>query len=269
MMSDPAMGYTLALKPGAVWADGPMLRPDLLGGLAPDALRARLGDAFDIQGQPGEVLSVRGLGAIHGLGAHMAHGTLIIHGHAGDDLGAAMSGGTIHVHGDAGDCIGGPCLGVYDRHLPDEVKQHRASRGLSRQGMTGGRIVVHGDAGDYAGLRMRRGMIAIAGHAGHSPGYRMIAGSVVVGQGDLHQPGLEMQRGTIVSLSPEAGIHTAGRFRTDSTLEASAAAVIGLMLNELRKLDITIAPELFEGRWRLASGDVMQSGKGEIWQCVQ
>lgn len=261
-------GYTLTLKPGATWTDAPMLRPDVLGMLSREEIEAKLGDAFDVQGECGDTLSLRGLGALHGFGAHMKHGTLIIHGHAGDDLGAAMTGGTIHVHGDAGDRVGGPCMGLYDEHVDDETKQRRAKKNQLRQGMTGGCIVVHGDAGHAAGLRMRRGMIAIAGHAGQSPGYRMIAGSIVIGQGDLNEPGLEMQRGTIISLSAEASMHTHGRFAADGVFEAPSLAVIGLMLRELRRLDITITPELFESRWRLASGDVTQNGRGEIWQCV-
>ncbi|MEX0777282.1 MAG: hypothetical protein WD042_16380 [Phycisphaeraceae bacterium] len=175
-------GYTLTYRSDCVaCADGSHLRPDTLGQMPPDELRRAVGDAFDITGEPGDRLTLRGLPPLPRLGARMAGGELIVQGDAGDDLGASMAGGIIRVAGSVGHRVGGLDVGR-DR------------------GMTGGEIVIDSDAGDYAGFMMRRGLIAIAGKAGASPGYRMLAGTLVIGQGPLDHPGLEMRRGSILSM---------------------------------------------------------------------
>lgn len=243
-------GYTLTLKPGAHGSDASVLLPEKIGSLPIDEVRALLGDCFNVEGTPGDTLTIHGLPALDGIGARMTRGTLIVHGQVGDDLGASMSGGVIHVLGRAGNRVGGPA----------------SSSNPKRQGMTGGCIVIHGDAGDYAGLRMRRGIIAITGQAGVSPGYRMIAGTLAIGSGDLNHPGLEMQRGTIISLQRDARINTAVTFASDGVFNAPAMAIIGLMLSHLHKLGMAITSEMKQGRWRFSSGDRLELGKGEIWQ---
>jgi formylmethanofuran dehydrogenase subunit C len=221
----------------------------MLGTLSPEAIHAQLGDAFDIEGQPGDTLTLRGLAPLPGLGAGMTRGRLVIQGDAGDDLGAAMTGGEIHVRGNAGDRAGGPSP-------------------QGRVGMNRGVIVIHGNAGDDAGLRMRRGLLAVAGNVGRSPGYRMIAGTIVAGRGPLDYPGLEMQRGTIISLDPQASIQTGPSFAADNIFEASSMAVLGLMLRQLRTLGMDITDAMERGRWRLSSGDRFELGKGELWQWI-
>lgn len=261
-------GYTLRLREGKRCPGPAMLRPDVLGVLSAEQIRERLGDAFEITGTQGSTLTLRNIPALSGLGAHMASGTLIIQGNAGDDVGASMTGGVIRVQGNAGDHIGGPALEQYENvqknTLPSTLPNNKG--GDARRGMNGGTIIVQQNAGNYAGLRMRRGLIVIQGHAASCPGYRMIAGTLVIQKGDLHQPGLEMQRGTIVSLSPEATMHTQGIFENDGVFEASSLSVVGLLLGQLARLGIEIIAAMRQGNWRLSSGDRLELGKGELWQ---
>lgn len=278
-MTEPSMptGYTLRLRADQTWHNAAILRPDVLGDLSPGQVSEKLGTAFDITGTQGQTLTLIGLPPLDGIGAHMTRGTLIVQGPVGDDLGASMTGGTLRVQGNAGDRVGGPALEQYEDVLPSDAantntktagNKKPAKEGHARRGNNGGTIIIHGSAGDYPALRMRRGLIVITGHAGKSPGYRMIAGTIVIAKGDLQMPGLEMQRGTIVSLSPDAQMHTQSRFAIDGEFAASSLSVVGLLLTQLSKLGLDITPAMRQGQWRLASGDRLELGKGELWQWI-
>lgn len=251
-------GYTLTWKahgPPAL-ADGAMIRPDTLGVMEADKLRAvrlnvgsqslPLGDLFDVSGTPGDTMTLRGAPALPRLGAKMTSGTLLIEGDAGDGLGASMRGGLIRVSGKAGHRVGGP----------DDT---------SERGMTGGEIIVSGDAGDYAGLRMRRGMIVITGSAKKSPGFRMLAGTLVVARGTLDAPGLEMRRGTIVSLDTTSPPAQCPWLVEEGIFPASSLTAYLLLAARLRALGLPVEARVTE-RLMLFSGDRFELGKGELWQ---
>lgn len=128
-------GYTLTYR-GSMslnFTDGSMLRPDVLGQLPPKEVQARLGDAFEISGEPGETLTLRNAPPLHRLGERMNGGELIVEGDAGDYAGFQMRRGLIVVRGKAG-----------------------ASPGYR---MSAGTIVVEHGPLDHPGLEMRRGTI--------------------------------------------------------------------------------------------------------------
>lgn len=256
-------GYTLTWKTrdtsdtSPSLADGGMLRPDILGVQSIEQVRATtvargnehasLGDFFDVSGEAGPRLVVRGAPPLPRMGARMAEGELIVEGDAGDELGAAMRGGVIRVAGRAGHRAGGP----------DYTSEH---------GMNGGEIVIAGEAGDYVGLRMRRGLIVVGGRAGRSPGYRMLAGTVVVMRGELNEPGLEMRRGTVVGLDVSTGRQRHAWMREEGTFPTSSITAAGLLLRRMNELGIAPDPAVLGGALRLSSGDHFELGKGELWQ---
>ena len=283
-------GYTLTWRgcaegqgPGAkgrVLIDGLALRPDTLGLMGREELAATplrigrtqvaLNELFEIEGMPGEILTLRNTPALDALGALMQRGTLVIDGDVGDDLGASMSGGLIHVIGSAGHRVGGP-------------------HPTSRRGMTGGEILIDGDAGDHAGYLMRRGLIAIGGATGRSPGYRMIAGTIVLGREPGDHPGLEMQRGSIVCLDESAKALDYRHLVEGNTIDATAMPAMLMVLRRLRALGWPMPTKaaasgsesqaagplprgeragVAAGRWRLHSGDVFELNKGEVLQWV-
>lgn len=239
--------------------DGSFLRPDTLASLEPAALAAtpvrvgrswvRLEQLFDIEGGPGDGLSVFGAPPLDWCGAGMQSGDLWIEGNAGDDLGASMRGGSIRVGGNAGSQVGGPLPG-------------------SDRGMVGGHIVIDGDASDYAGLRMRRGVIAVKGKCGKSPGYRMLAGTILVGTGPLDYAGVEMRRGTIINLDAEHAFEGNAAFAAEGVFDSAAMPVARLLLKDMKRHGWVIDPAVLGGRYRLFSGDRFELGKGEIWQWV-
>jgi formylmethanofuran dehydrogenase subunit C len=73
---------------------------------SPSTDTIRLDDLFWVRchSGPDDVALIQGdCRKIHGIGAQMSGGTLVIDGHAGNRLGVGMSGGVILIGGDAGD----------------------------------------------------------------------------------------------------------------------------------------------------------------------
>ncbi len=253
-------GYTLTYRStsGIAPVDGSPLRPDTLGRLDRADLaavtlpvgreRVPLGELFNIEGEPGDTLTLRDPPPLDHLGAQMESGELIIHGDAGDDLGASMSGGRIVVHGHCGERIGGPSP-------------------TGRRGMTGGEIIIFGDAGACAGYRMRRGLISIAGRAGKLPGYRMIAGTLALGVA-APDAGIGMKRGTIVCLDERTPLPLAHGFASVGRFETLAIPAIRLVLRRLAKLGLTTAATVIEDEYEVYSGDGLELNRGEVWQRV-
>ncbi len=206
---------------------------------------------FDMEGN---------LAGVHWIGAHMASGSIHIHGsggrHIGSDLrggeirvegnardwvGAEMRGGLIHVQGDAGDCAGG------------------AYRG-STKGMTSGMILVDGNAGDEVGHTMRRGLIAVGGAAGDMPGFNMIAGTVLVfGECGL-RPGAGMRRGTLGLLGPQRPTLLPS-FRYAATFQPQ---FMPLILRDLRARSFQFDESLLSASFDLHHGDLVSLGRGEV-----
>ncbi|MEO8031852.1 MAG: formylmethanofuran dehydrogenase subunit C [Gemmatimonadota bacterium] len=231
---------------------GEALAPDRLAALSGSQLSAlllpvegqgtvALADLCRIEGDGATTLRCDGdWSAVSGLGSGMASGRLEFTGNSGSDLGVGMQGGVIVVRGDAGANIGG------------------APAGASK-GMTGGEIIVFGRAGANAGCRMRRGMIYVAGAAGTGAGQSMIAGTLVLGAAAGNNLGLWNKRGSIVALGQVAIPVTYGYACSYHP------PAVPLLLGRLARLyGAPLTPAQAGGQYRRYSGDLAESGKGEI-----
>jgi formylmethanofuran dehydrogenase subunit C len=239
-----------AAFPGLV--DGRALAPDRLAGLTGSQLgklllpvegrgSVPLGDLCRIDGDTSQKLRLEGdWSAVDGLGTGMAGGRLEVTGSAGRDVGACMVGGVVIVQGDAGANAGG------------------ARPGGSR-GMAGGEIVIRGGAGSEAGARMRRGLIYVGGAAGEGAGRSMIAGTLVLAGPAGQNTALWNKRGSIIALA-DLAIPVTYRYACSYHPPA-----VPLLLGRLARLyGARIGPEQIAGRYRRYSGDLAESGKGEI-----
>jgi len=118
------------------------------------ARTARLGDFFDVRGERSTRVRVDGaLAQVHGLGAGMASGELVIDGDAGRRVAAGMTGGEIVVFGSTG--------------------AEAAARVRS------GLVVVAGDVGRDAARAMIAGTLVVCGRTGAEPGRASTRGSIV------------------------------------------------------------------------------------------
>jgi formylmethanofuran dehydrogenase subunit C len=168
----------------------------------------------------------------------MRGGRLEVEGNVGSHCGTAMQGGTIRVTGDAGDHLAGALPG--------------ASRGV-----VGGEIVVLGATGAGVAERMRRGLVYVGGSTGEFAGRGMIAGTLVVGG----QPGAGTGQG--IKREP-------GGARLHQAPEGSAwpAPTVHRMspsfLLAPKRLWRTLSDAQVHGLYRRHSGDLAESGKGEI-----
>ena len=206
---------------------------------------ARLGDFFRVAGERSSTVRTEGnLERVEGIGAGMAGGEIVIEGNAGRDVGLAMAGGRIEVRGNAGDNAGG------------------ARPGASR-GMTGGEIVIRGNAGAGPAARMRRGIVVVGGDSGRGAGVGMIAGTAVVFGEAGPGAGRFLKRGTIVALGT---IDRPATFRYACTYRPPH---IPLLLGYLRaRYGLPVADGQIRGRYERYSGDMAETGKGEILQWV-
>jgi formylmethanofuran dehydrogenase subunit C len=170
----------------------------------------RLGDAFDLSGDPGSELEIRNsCDQLDRLGAGMAGGRLIVKGDAGAFLGAGLTGGSIVLQGNAGAWVGTGMTGGLIQVSGNVGDFVAAAIPGDHQGMKGGAIVVGGDAGDRAGDRMRRGNVLIEGSAGDYCASRMVAGTIAVWGSVGRSPGLAMRRGTLLlRQAPDAVLPT-------------------------------------------------------------
>lgn len=249
------MSDAIVLTPKAPWrgiVSGDALAPDRLATLTGADLGevslqiegqgpVALGDLCTIKGAESTTLRLEGdWSAVSGLGAGMVSGRLEIRGDAGNDLGVVMSGGAIVVSGNAGANIGG-------------------ARAGASKGMLGGEIVVLGRAGANAGTRMRRGVIFIGGNAGEGAGQSIIAGTLVLAGSAGRNLGLWNKRGSIIALA-EVAIPVTYRYACSYHPPA-----VPLLLGRLAtRYGAPISREQVAGRFQRYSGDLAESGKGEI-----
>jgi formylmethanofuran dehydrogenase subunit C len=143
------------------------------------------------------------LRSVHGIGARMGSGMIVVSGSAGRHLGSQMIGGQIEVAGDVGDSLGAEMRGGLLRVRGSAANLAAAAYRGSVQGMTGGTILVGGSVGDEAGHSMRRGLLAVAGDCGNFLGVNMLAGSLLVLGRCGDHPGAGMRRGTIALLGSQ------------------------------------------------------------------
>jgi len=203
--------------------------------------RVLLGDVFQIEGQPGDEIRVRGdLRRVDGLGTGMSGGTLTVDGDVGDGVGVAMSGGLLRINGSAGDRLGAPLPG--------------ASRG-----MTGGEIIVTGNVGADAARRVRRGLVVVGGDAGPGAAHAMIAGTILVAGRMAPGAGLWSKRGSVIALG---GVEIPVTYRYACTYHPPYIPVLLRYLHRTRQF--AIDARFAKGRYRRWTGDVADVGKGEI-----
>lgn len=203
--------------------------------------RVRLGDLFDLAGEPGGRIRFTGdLGHADRLGAGLSEGEVTIEGDVGQEAGLALAGGALDIHGDAGNRAGAAPLGF-------------------KRGMTGGELIVRGAAGEEAGAAMRRGLLVVAKAAGPRTGLGMIAGTVVVFGTAGRDTGLWSKRGSVVAL---------GRISPPPTYVYACTyqpSHLRLMLTRLRvKYGLPVHRRHLTGLYRRYSGDMAELGKGEI-----
>ena len=249
------------------------LSPDVTGGKTADEVRAlpvwlgkrqrRLGDFFDVEGDGGEELELRGdLTKVKWVGRGMTRGRIRVAGSVGMHLGAYMAGGAIEVDGNAGDWVGGEMAGGTIRVRGNAGQQVGSAYRGSPSGMSGGTILIDGSAGIELGMRMKRGLIAVRGPVRDFAGLQMKGGTIVLMGGAEIRTGAWMQRGTIVSLKP---------LRLMPTFAAAAAyqpTFLRLYAKHLDPLGFALPTDPGAGAYRRYVGDTAVPGKGEllVWQ---
>ncbi|RIK80328.1 MAG: formylmethanofuran dehydrogenase subunit C [Planctomycetota bacterium] len=225
--------------------------------------QAELGELFHVEGSPGDLhwQLVGDFSRVHGIGAAMAAGSILVDGSAGRHAGAGMRGGRLEIRGDAGDWLGAEMRGGSIRLAGDAGDHVGGAYPGSRRGMNGGTILLDGDAGRLLGHRMRRGMIAVARNAGERLGTRMRAGTILVfGQCGAH-PGAGMLRGTIGVFGPQRP-QLSLAFRHGYTGPLPVLHLVEKQLHEANFFPPGL--RLLAGRVELHHGDMLELGRGEI-----
>ena len=258
----------------AVPLEAEVLSPDVIAGLAPDAIRAlpiflgkhrhRLEDFFEVDGPvlasaASEELKIRGDAAqVKWIGRGMTRGRIQIDGNAGMHLGAYMKGGVIEVTGSASDWVGAEMTAGLIRITGSAGGQVGAAYRGSAAGMRGGMILVEGSAGMEIGMRMRRGVIAVKGQVRDFAGLQMKGGTIFLLGGAEIRTGAWMIRGTIVSLAP---------LRLLPTFSYSCQynpTFLRVYADRLKEFGFVIPHKVAHGSYERFSGDSSIPGKGEI-----
>ena len=244
--------------------------PDRLAGLSESAIaqlpvwrgrdRVNMGDLFEIRGSDASTLVFEGATEhLHGLGAGMTGGTLMVEGDAGDRVGAGMSGGVLQVNGgighDGGVGMSGGVLEVIG-NCGDRLGGARP--GTSR-GMSGGEIVVRGHAGAGVGARCRRGLLVVAGDVGDSAAHAMIAGSLFVFGRTGAGAAQFNKRGSLVAIGD---IDIPRTYRYACRYHPPHVRVT--LLHLTRRYGVAVDPRQVSGHYVRYCGDRVGPGKGEI-----
>lgn len=265
-----AMATLFALKdPPTVPLEAEVISPDIVGALSRQEIlhlpvfhgnrRRALGEFFDVIGEGGEELAVRGeLSRVKSIGRGMTRGRVTIAGNVGMHLGAQMAGGEIVVDGDASDWVGAEMTGGRIRIRGHAGGQVGAAYRGSRVGMRGGTIIVEGSAGIEVGMRMRAGVIAVLGRVGDLAGAQMRGGTLFLFSPAGLRTGAWMERGTIVSFAPLELLPT---FVYDC---AFRPVFLRMYLRSLARLEVRIPAGTLDRPYRHYTGDFADLAKGEI-----
>ncbi|HJZ90669.1 MAG TPA: formylmethanofuran dehydrogenase subunit C [Gemmataceae bacterium] len=265
---------TLTLKDHPhVPLEAEVLSPDRLAGLPLDGIRAlpvhlgkrkcRLDDFFDLAGEAGDELELRGdLMKVKWIGRGMTRGRIRVVGDAGMHLGAHMKGGAIEVTGNASDWVGAEMTGGLIHVRGNAGGQVGAAYRGSLSGMNRGTILVEGSAGIEVGMRMKRGIIAVGGPVRDFAGLQMKGGTIVLMSGAEIRTGAWMVRGTIISMTPLRLLPTF------SFACAENPTFLRLYSRHLQSLGFTIPFDVRDGAYLRYTGDAAVPGKGEVlvWQ---
>lgn len=226
--------------------------------------QVELGDYCDVSGSASddnELIWQGDCSRIKLIGTHLAEGTIRVEGDAGMHLGAEMTGGEILVTGNTADWTGAEMHGGRIRVLGNAGHLVGSVYRGGLKGMTGGEILIHGNAGNELGHSIRRGLIAVAGRSGDAPGVAMLAGTILLfGEAGI-RPGPGMKRGTIVFFQPEHVPDMLPTFREATTYQP---VFLRICLKHLQQQGFPVPEELFNADYQRYSGDLLESGKGEI-----
>jgi formylmethanofuran dehydrogenase subunit C len=225
--------------------------------------RLRLDEFFEIEGDGGEVVEIRGdASKVKWIGREMTRGRIRVVGNAGMHLGAYLKGGAIEVTGHAADWVGGEMHGGTIHIRGNAGGQLGCAYRGSPSGMSGGTILVEGTAGIELGMRMKRGLIAVRGAVRDFAGLQMKGGTIVLMGGAELRTGAWMVRGTIIALQPVKLLPT---FSFACTYNPPFVAIYA---KHLAKLGFALPHDTHEGTYRRHIGDAAVPGKGEllIWQ---
>lgn len=245
------------------------LTPDLLAGKSAADVRAvplfrgkrkvRVDEFFDVEGDDGEDLELRGdLTRVKWVGKGMHRGRITVVGSVGMHLGSQMRGGSIAVHGNVGDWLGAEMTGGVIRVHGNAGGQVGAAYRGSLWGMNRGTILIDGSAGLEVGMRMKRGLIVVGGPVRDFAGLQMKGGTLVLMGGAEIRTGAWMIRGTIVCLKPVRLLPT---FASCCTYDP---VFLRLYARHLAQLGVTIPSDPEAGSYERFLGDAAVPGQGEI-----
>ncbi|HEC33776.1 MAG TPA: tributyrin esterase [Chloroflexi bacterium] len=118
-------------------------------------------------------VTVRNADHLHGLGAGLRAGEIIVEGDAGDYVGVLNAGGTVRVIGDAGKYI------ADNMTAGTVIVEGDADYGVGSY-CYGGMVVVKGNAGDFTAVMNKGATIIVGGNVGDEVATYMLAGDLVI-----------------------------------------------------------------------------------------
>jgi glutamate synthase domain-containing protein 3 len=118
-------------------------------------------------------MAVKNAGHLHGLGAGLRHGQLMVRGNAGDYLGVLNTGATITVTQDAGKYVA-------DNMTDGTVIIEGSAEYGAAQYCYGGLVIVRGNAGDFTATMNKGATIIVCGDVGDDAGTYMLQGDLIV-----------------------------------------------------------------------------------------
>lgn len=121
----------------------------------------------------GQAVTVKNSAHLHGLGAGLKQGEVVVKGDAGDYLGVLNAGGTI---------IGTENVGNYiaDNMTAGTVIVSGNAGFGAAQYCYGGTVIIRGDAGDFSGTMNKGATIIVCGNVGNEVGTYMLKGDLII-----------------------------------------------------------------------------------------
>lgn len=251
------------------------ITPDRIAGLsaaavarlvvAADCRPTALGDVCDVSGDGADGrIECRGdFSRVHGIGAGMQWGEVVVHGSAGRHAGEAMCGGRLAIVGDAGDWLAAEMRGGTVHVRGGAGDNVAAALPGSGHGMRGGVVMVEGAVGALAGARMRRGVVAIGGGCGAAAACELRAGTVlVIGPVGPHA-GVAMRRGSLIAVS--ATPRLSATFRRGAVWLPTFLPLLASRLQRAGFRPLAGGADAFRHPWQQWHGDLLSGGRGEIF----
>jgi glutamate synthase domain-containing protein 3 len=121
----------------------------------------------------GVPVTVKNASQLHGIGAGLKHGEVIIESSVGDYVGVLNAGATIKVTRNAGKYV------ADNMTAGTVIIEGNAEYGVG-QYCYGGTVVVHGNAGDFTATMNKGATIIVTGDVGDEAGTYMLKGDLIV-----------------------------------------------------------------------------------------